>query len=246
MQIYQAKRMISLQAAVARDGAVVSRDPGLWPHQLRNLCGRCRFIRWRSARAAIAMPANFGTFHISSVCVWVCVSMWVCVWMHVSLSKTCAFRESILGGQKAKKTKLTTKFCLFFLLARSAACWYMLHLYTYIEHTSCPQSVKVLSHTHTLTYYPEAICGRAWKTFTASKLKLMRSFSKSGLNAHTGRILGIAQGENFEPRAELARGWQEDTMTTRAVFGHRYRYLCYFEILILHTHRHIFEIVSFS
>lgn len=49
-----------------------------------------------------------------------------------------------------------------------------------------------------------------------------------------------------ERRDDRKTGGHEDTRT-RAVFGHRYRYLCYFEILILtHTHTHIFEIVSFS
>lgn len=63
------------------------------------------------------------------------------------------------------------------------------------------------------SYPQKAICGRAWKTFTGSKLKLMWSFSKSGLNAHTGRIWGIAAGQDglgwdrkVSPRGDGAGG----------------------------------------
>lgn len=187
MRVAPPSLMISLQAAVTMgEGG----NPGQSPHQLQplgtDLCGRCRFIRWRSRRElrlqSQQISARF-TFRV-----WV-VSVNVSVSMNVYESEwVLCFPRINFGWSKKKKRDYKI---LFIFLAQSIPS--SSYIYRHIEHTSW------YTPTHTLTQCPQAICGRAWKTFTASKLKLMRSFSKSGLNAHTGRIWGIAQGQNFEP-----------------------------------------------
>lgn len=78
---------------------------GLWQHQLQRLTKShvgvplCKVTFRDSICCPTALPANFGTIHISSVCA--CLCLCVCVWGWVCLS--CAFRELFLGGQSASK-----------------------------------------------------------------------------------------------------------------------------------------------
>lgn len=75
----------------------------------------------------------------------------------------------------------------------------------------------------------------------------MRSFSKSGLNAHTGRILGIARRQNFAPAKRPAT--QEGSKTegqedrTQAAWLSSATDTDTYVILKYLSRTHIFEIV---
>lgn len=161
MQIYQAQRMISLQAAVARDGGRGWLN--LWQHQLQlltkshvgvplykvTLCALCTSCD--TICCPTAMPANFGTFHISSV--YVCA----CVYMKLSVTVLC-FPRIIFGWSKREKNKVDNEIqsALFICRCRSigielkliCTCIYTPYALCVCmcveQHTSWPQSVKVL------------------------------------------------------------------------------------------------------
>lgn len=108
------------------------------------LCMSCDFIC-----CPAAMPANFGTFHISSVC----DRMWVCVYMKLSVSVLC-FPRIIFGWSKREKNKADNEIrsALFLSLSldqhRTNA-----DMYTYVyiySYTICSMRMHVCGAAHLL------------------------------------------------------------------------------------------------
>lgn len=148
------------------------------------LCTSCDFIC-----CPAAMPANFGTFHISSVC----DRMWVCVYMKLSVSVLC-FPRIIFGWSKREKNKADNEIrsALFFYLCRSISIelklicariyillYHMLDAYACVW-SSTPLGRKVLkfssTHPHTHPHRARSNLRTCMKNFYCQQIEINAKF----------------------------------------------------------------------